>query len=69
MTIKRYLGAASAAALLALSLSACGGDDVDAPEDASESEFCDTFNSQSDIGAEDSADDQADAAQKVGEKL
>lgn len=65
--IKRYVGAASATVLLAFSLSACGG--VDAPEDASEDDFCEAFNAQTEIGAEDSVSDQVDAAQELGDKL
>lgn len=68
MTIKRYLGAASAAALLALSLTACGGDDVDAPDDASAEDFCAAVTSAPDTDSED-AGDQAEAAKKLGEKL
>lgn len=65
--IKRYAAASSAAVLLALSLSACGG--VDAPEDASEDDFCETFNAQTEIGAEDDVEAQVDAAQELGDKL
>lgn len=61
--IKRYFGAAGAATLLALSLTACGGSG--APTDASKDDFCEAFNSQydffSDFDAEASADEQADA--------
>ncbi len=39
--LKRYVGAGSAAVLLAFSLTACGG----APTDASTEDFCDAFNS------------------------
>lgn len=60
--IKRYAGAASAAAMLALSLTACGGG---APGDASKDEFCEAFNSQydffKDFDAEASPEEQADA--------
>lgn len=42
---KRPAAAAGAAALLAFSLSACGGSDAaDAPTDASKEEFCDGWN-------------------------
>ena len=43
--IKRPAAALGAAALLAFSLTACGGGSSDAPDDASEDEFCETFNS------------------------
>jgi hypothetical protein len=59
-SIKRYAGAGSAAMLLALSLSACGG----APTDASTEDFCDAygsiFDTFSDIDPEASPSDQAD---------
>lgn len=42
---KRPAAAAGAAALLAFSLSACGGSDgADAPTDASKDEFCESWN-------------------------
>jgi hypothetical protein len=73
-SIKRASGAASAAVLLALSLSACGGD---APTDASTADFCDAWNGQqdafSDIDPEGSPSEQAesltDALKKWGEEL
>ncbi len=60
--LKRYVGAASAAVLLAFSLTACGG----APTDASTKDFCDTFDSATDIFADiDPEGDPADQAGKV----
>jgi hypothetical protein len=67
MNIKRYAAASSAAVLLALSLSACGG--VDAPEDASQEAFCEAFNSQAEVGEKESAEDQVDVAHDIGDKL
>lgn len=62
MNVKRYAGASGTAVLLALSLSACGGD---APTDASKEDFCDAYGSVfetfSDIDAEASESEQADA--------
>jgi hypothetical protein len=68
MKIKRYAAASGTAVLLALSLSACGGG-VDAPEDASQEAFCETFNSQAEIGEAESAGDQADKAHDIADKL
>ena len=42
-SIKRPAAALGAAAVLALSLTACGGGASGAPEDASEKEFCDAY--------------------------
>jgi len=67
MTIKRYAAASGAAVLLALSLTACGGSD--APEDASQENFCEAFNSQADVGAEEDAGAQVDAAKEVADQL
>ena len=60
--LKRYVGAASAAVLLAFSLTACGG----APTDDSTKDFCDAFDSATDIFADiDPEGDPADQAGKV----
>jgi len=71
--IKRYVGAGSAAVLLAFSLTACGG----APTDASKGDFCDAFNSSEEIFADidpeaepaDQAGDVTDAYKEFAEKL
>jgi len=65
--IKRPAAAVGAAALLAFSLSACGG----APTDASEKDFCKAYNDSAfnaDID-EDDFDAQADALNEYAEKL
>lgn len=65
--IKRPIAAAGAAALLAFSLTACGG----APDDASKDDFCKTFNDSAfaqDIDPED-FDAQADALNEYSENL
>lgn len=70
-TIKRSALALSAAALMGLSLTACGGSNASsAPSDASQEDFCKTFDSASstiDDSASDS--DQADQAHKVADSL
>jgi predicted lipid-binding transport protein (Tim44 family) len=71
MTVTRYLGALGAAALLALSLSACGDDEEStaAPDDASVEEFCDAYNTQSDLDEDASAEEQVDEAHDMADKL
>ncbi|HET9419890.1 MAG TPA: hypothetical protein VFO49_02050 [Nocardioides sp.] len=59
--LKRYVGGAGAAVLLAFSLTACGG----APSDASTEDFCDAFNSSADIFAD--IDPEADPADQAGD--
>ena len=68
--IRRRAAAVSAPLLLALSLTACGGDDASgAPEDASSEEFCKVFlDQETDIDSDD-ADAQLEAAQSVADKL
>lgn len=69
-TMKRSALALSAAALMALSLSACGGGASGAPKDASQQSFCDSWNSaDSSIDDNASAGDQADQAHKVADNL
>jgi len=68
MSFKRYLGTAGAAALLALSLTACGDDDVDAPTDASAEDFCETVTSAPESDSDDPGK-QAEAANELGDKL
>ncbi len=71
--LKRYVGAGSAAVLLAFSLTACGG----APTDASSEDFCDAFNSNAEIFADidpegdpaDQAGDVTDAYKEFADKL
>jgi hypothetical protein len=64
-SIKRYVGAGSAAVLLAFSLTACGDDGSDAPDNASKEKFCDAYSGQldafSDIDPESSESEQAKA--------
>lgn len=77
--IKRYAGAASAAVLLTLSLSACGDDeggsseeDVsvgDSPDDASAEDFCEAYNATSDLEADASAAEKADEAHEQANEL
>ena len=68
--IRRRAAAVSAPLLLALSLTACGGDDASsAPEDASSEEFCKVFLDQdTEIDSEDT-DAQLKAAQEVADQL
>lgn len=68
--IRRRVAAVSAPLLLALSLTACGGDDASgAPDDASSEEFCKVFLDQdTEIDSED-ADAQLEAAQDVADQL
>lgn len=71
--IKRYAGAASAAVLLAFSLTACGG----APTDASSEDFCKAYNGQTEAleaidpegSPESQAGDLVDALKDYAEKL
>jgi hypothetical protein len=69
MTIKRYAAASSAAVLLALSLTACGDDAGGAPSDASEKEFCEAYNQESDLGEDASAEEEVDEAHQMADKL
>lgn len=67
-SIKRPVAAAGAAAVLALSLTACGGSDAaDAPQDASKDDFCEKFQSldQVETGDTPSEDEFNDAKDKV----
>ena len=59
--LKRYVGAGSAAVLLAFSLTACGGP----PTDASTEDFCNAFNSNAEIFAD--IDPEADPADQAGD--
>ncbi|HWU20602.1 MAG TPA: hypothetical protein VN088_03695 [Nocardioides sp.] len=70
-TMKRSALALSAAALLALSLSACGNNASGAPKDASMSDFCAAYNSdQSFAGlASTDYDGAADAAHQMASKM
>ena len=71
--IKRYVGAGSAAVLLAFSLSACGG----APTDASTKDFCEAYNSSADVfgdidqeaSPKEQAEAFADGAKEYADKL
>lgn len=68
--IKRYVGAASATVLLALSLSACGGDSAsDAPDDASAKEFCEAYNATNSTDEDSSDSEKVDEAHDQAEKL
>ena len=60
-SVKRIVGAGSAAVLLAFSLTACGG----APTDASKEDFCDAFNSAEEIFAD--IDSEAEAKDQAGD--
>lgn len=67
----RRLAALAAPALLALSLTACGGGGSSAPEDASQEEFCSAYNSDEepeDFDPEASADEQAKALKESFDK-
>ncbi len=69
-SIKRYVGAASAAVLLAFSLSACGDDSAsDAPTDASADDFCEAYNATSDTDEDASDSDKVDEAHDQADKL
>jgi hypothetical protein len=63
MNIKRYTAASSAAVLLALSLSACGG----APTDASTKAFCEAFNSSTDVFAD--IDPEGEPSEQAGKAV
>lgn len=71
---KRPAAAAGAAALLAFSLSACGGSDAaDAPTDASKDEFCDGWNAVyeplAEAGSGDPTEEQFDKFKEEVEAL
>lgn len=68
--VRRRIAAVSAPLLLALSLTACGGDDASgAPEDASTEDFCGAFTEMiSGFGTEDS-DEVIEAANAAGERF
>lgn len=70
-SLKRPVLALGAAALLTVSLTACGGgSSADAPKDTSKSSFCDSWKDMgSSIDDKASPDDQADQAHKVADKL
>ncbi|MEZ0577338.1 hypothetical protein [Nocardioides sp. MH1] len=70
--IKRPAAAVGAAALLAFSLTACGGGGSDAPDNASTDDYCDVVNDQSffeDLGDDPSNEDFVDALKKYADKL
>jgi hypothetical protein len=68
--IKRCAAAGTTAVLLALSLTACGGDDAsDAPDDASVKDFCEAFNDEGDLDEDASAEEQVDAAKEQADKV
>ena len=69
MTLKRLAAAASTAVVLALSLSACGDDAGGAPDDAKAEDFCKAYNSESEVGEDASAEEQADEAHKQAEEM
>ena len=60
-SLKRYVGAGSAAVLLAFSLTACGG----APTDASTEDFCEAYNSSAEIFAD--IDPEGDPSEQAGD--
>lgn len=68
-SIKRPVAAAGAAAVLALSLTACGGGDDagDAPKDASKDDFCEKLNALDSLETSDtpSEDEFNDAKDKI----
>lgn len=73
ISIKRPALALGAAALMTVSLAACGGSDASgAPKDASKADFCDAWNSGDDafegIGDDDYSG-AADAMHKMADKL
>jgi hypothetical protein len=68
-SIKRLAGTAGAGVLLAFSLTACGGGASDAPDDASKEDFCDAYNSSSDLGEDASAEEQVEAAKDQADKI
>lgn len=67
--IKRAAGAAGAAVLLALSLSACGDSASDAPDDASTDDFCGAYNATTSTEEDASDSDKVDEAHEQAEKL
>ncbi|MGA8845565.1 MAG: hypothetical protein WB471_03005 [Nocardioides sp.] len=68
--LRRRAAAASAPLLLALSLTACGGDDAtSAPDDASAEDFCSVFLEQSGEAAADDAKAQLDEVRELADNL
>jgi hypothetical protein len=72
--IKRLAAAGSTAALLAFSLTACGGDastdasqKSSAPTDASTDDFCEAFNSSTDVFAD--IDPEGEPSEQAGEAV
>lgn len=69
-TIKRSALALGAAALMGLSLTACGSNASSAPTNASQDDFCKTFQSASSTIDDKASDsDQADQAHQVADSL